>query len=477
MDATGNDSVPADAAQATKEYDYDVFISYHRDTGFKLACAIRCWFQSKGIRAFLDVSELELGEWKKSLDDAIAHSRYFFLLLTKDGFSENVEAEAKWALDRLDKSRIVPVLTAKDVKVPEMLNACQAYPLDTSPAAFLDNLSAFVQKHMNEFRSRVIQKEKGVDQLLLSMRWYQRNDGKIDEKENKLLHEQAQKLKIRDERFFELLKQVRGEWEQECDFKDKHIRDYFRQGDGLVNPDEYERLLGEAKKAGIAQDHLNELILIVQAEEKGWQAVEGQRRRLRKLCWCLVFPLCVALLVSAVGAAYAAARVRRADETARKRWTSERAELLAEMVRVRDSAEREKAEAEKRAEVASSVRANSEKAARLSNERMQKELDAANVASASADAARQKAEKALAETNAAFETERAAYVREREELKKRDAADLKKMEERAAAAEASSADKAAELSRERERIRQLQEEKAALQKKLDEARVEGMHNL
>ena len=87
------------------------------------------------------------------------------------------------------------------------------------------------------------------------------------------------------------------------------------------------------------------------------------------------------------------------------------------------------------------------------------------------------AEKALAETNAAFETERAAYVREREELKKRDAADLKKMEERAAAAEASSADKAAELSRERERIRQLQEEKAALQKKLDEARVEGMHNL
>lgn len=500
MDATGNDSVPADAAQATKEYDYDVFISYHRDTGFKLACAIRCWFQSKGIRAFLDVSELELGEWKKSLDDAIAHSRYFFLLLTKDGFSENVEAEAKCALNCLDKAKIVPVLTAPDVKLPALLKDCQASQLNTSPAAFLDSLSVLVQKYMNEFRQRVIEKEKGVDQLLLAMRWYQRNDGKIDEKEDALLREQARKLKINDEKFNELKKLVTGEWVQECKFKDESIRKFFMEGNGLVDPEDYEKLLGEArKKIGIGQDRLNELILIVQAEEmgrravaeaeekgsqavaqaeeKGRRATEGQCLKLRKLCWFLFLPLCMVLLASAIGAAYAAASVRRADETAGNRWEAEREELLAEMDRVRVSAEQIKIEAEKRAEVASSVLENSEKSAKASKDRMQRELDAANAASAAATTARQKAEKELAEANAAFETERAAYLREKEDLKKRDAADLKKMEERAAAAEASSAANAAELSKERERTRQLQEEKADLQKKLDEARLEGLRNI
>ena len=462
MDGQGNDNVSEAHETEQKRYEYDVFISYRRKTGLDLARTIKYWFEAKGINAFLDVSELEAGEWNKDLEKAIAGSKYFLLLLTGDALSPNVCDEIRWAKKTHKTNTIIPVSVDVEYREPEILKGQQGFPLISRADMFEGSLSALVQKSMKEFNERVAKQGKNSDQFLSSIRWYKRNDGKIDDEERELLRNQAQKLGINEDVRDILINQVEREWATECAFSDEKIAPYFKSGDKTINPDEHETLQDEARKFGISQDRLNELIFI---------ASEKATRKKR------IFFQTLAVLLSIGMVAFSLWRYKTADEVAQNKWVDEKARMNAEIARVKGDAERVKAEAEKRAEVASSVRANSEKAARLSNERMQKELDAANAASASAAAARQKAEKALAEANAAFETERAAYVREREELKKRDAADLKKMEERAAAAEASSADKAAELSRERERIRQLQEEKAALQKKLDEARVEGMHNL
>ena len=74
MDGQGNDNVSEAHETEQKRYEYDVFISYRRKTGLDLARTIKYWFEAKGINAFLDVSELEAGEWNKDLEKAIAGS-------------------------------------------------------------------------------------------------------------------------------------------------------------------------------------------------------------------------------------------------------------------------------------------------------------------------------------------------------------------------------------------------------------------
>ncbi len=462
MDETKDvDGLSQDRAEK-KDYEYDVFISYRRETGIHLARTIKYWFESKGIKAFLDVVDLKSGEWSKDLETAILHSKYFFLLMTQDALTENVCQEILWAKKTHDTKQIIPVAVDFKYTEPDILKGQQGFRLDSSPDNFLGSLLLVVQKCMGEFNSRLASKERNSDQLLSSIRWYKRNDGKIDRDEKKLLQEQAKRLKVSDTTLDLLMSQVEAEWADECTFSNDYIRPYFKNGNRSIDNDELEKLQGLARSFKISQDRLNELILAVREKET------ARKHRILQI----VATILLLVITGVVGWRY-----RAREEENQAKLAAERAKMTAEVAQIKDSAERAKVDAEKRAAIASSMRETSEKNAQLSKDRLQRELDAANAALATATDARESAEKKLAAANASFEAERAAFAQERQAIKKQNAVDLKKMEDRASAAEGTAADKAAELLREREKVRKLEEEKAALQKKLDAAQLEDLRNI
>ena len=74
------------------ESQYDIFISYRRETGKHVARTIQQALE-KHYRVFLDFDVLKDGVFDKRIMDAISHSPVFLLLLTKGALNRCVNEE------------------------------------------------------------------------------------------------------------------------------------------------------------------------------------------------------------------------------------------------------------------------------------------------------------------------------------------------------------------------------------------------
>ncbi len=72
---------------------YDVFISYRRDSGHAEALAIRQMLTERGLRVFLDVSDLKKGYFDETLLTRIAETPNFLVVLSLDSLDRCADPE------------------------------------------------------------------------------------------------------------------------------------------------------------------------------------------------------------------------------------------------------------------------------------------------------------------------------------------------------------------------------------------------
>lgn len=441
---------------------YDVFISYRRDDGADFARCIAYWFQSKGIKCFIDVASLGAGEYGPEICLAIKNSEYFLVLVTKDAFkSEWVLKEINEAKETHEAKKIIPVSIDEKYSESPILEGIQGFELHRGKT-FESNLEYLVKTGMPTCADKLAKSEDGAELLLSSIRWYKRNDGIIDEREMEKLREQADEAHVSREKLEALINVVEAEWARERKFTDAYIRPYYRKGDRNVSPEEHEELQKKAEECHISQNRLNELILKVKTESN-W--------RLKALLLMFI------ALVSLAFAALAWWHGRNVgDVEAFGRGAKEREQLKSQIEKAKQAAKEAKAAAEtlrlaaeKRAAVSSLARERAEK----ETEEVKVKLAAALESVASSNAARQDAESMLVRVKAMLETEQAERAKNKEviEGRRKDLLEKLAMEQEARkAAEVLSAEKTAELERANEKVQVLEAEKGKLQKDLDAVR-------
>ncbi len=92
---------------------YDIFISYRRDTGAQYARILQLMLQQRGYRVFLDYDELTDGEFNKNIERAIRVTPVFLLVLSRDSLDRCVN-EGDWVRREMEmaieqKKQIIPV--------------------------------------------------------------------------------------------------------------------------------------------------------------------------------------------------------------------------------------------------------------------------------------------------------------------------------------------------------------------------------
>jgi hypothetical protein len=94
---------------------YDVFISYGRDKGGAEARLIRAALAERGLRVFLDVTDLSKGHFDEALLRYIAATPSFILILSPDALDPRIQKQEDWmrrevAHAILTGRNIVPVM-------------------------------------------------------------------------------------------------------------------------------------------------------------------------------------------------------------------------------------------------------------------------------------------------------------------------------------------------------------------------------
>ena len=102
-----------------KKHDmYDIFISYRREDGKDLARQLYLKLQTFGYKVFLDVEELQSGDFNKSITEALDSSKVFLPILTPAYFSrfanqeDFVRGEMECAIK--NNKQIVPVVIDRE---------------------------------------------------------------------------------------------------------------------------------------------------------------------------------------------------------------------------------------------------------------------------------------------------------------------------------------------------------------------------
>ena len=97
---------------------YDIFISYRRADGKDLARQLYLKLQTFGYKVFLDVEELQSGDFNKSITEALDSSKVFLPILTPAYFSrfanqeDLVRVEMEYAIK--NNKQIVPVVIDRE---------------------------------------------------------------------------------------------------------------------------------------------------------------------------------------------------------------------------------------------------------------------------------------------------------------------------------------------------------------------------
>src|SRR5271167_3550786 len=99
-----------------------VFISYRRDKGYELAHLVEAELGSRGVRTFMDVSEMDPGQFWPQIRAAIHSCRALVLICTNGSFEARGD---DWVLLEVSEATalgrpIVPVFS-QDFKRPEVL--------------------------------------------------------------------------------------------------------------------------------------------------------------------------------------------------------------------------------------------------------------------------------------------------------------------------------------------------------------------
>lgn len=481
---------------------YDVFISYHRETGADVARCIEFWLRSKDISCFIDVQAIGPGLWRKHISNAIKNSEYFLIVVTKDALkSKNVRDEIEEARNNLKVEKIVPLMIDTDNgnRVPiecEWLNERQCFAIHRGES-FEGDLEKMVEKAMPGFSGRLVTHISGGGPLLSSIRWYKNNDGQIDSNENAQIHAAAKEYGISENKVEGLIAQVVKECEEEQAFTKEVIQPYFEQGDKNVDSNEHNKLQREAESRGIKLDRLNELILAVRAKKDAMKLQEMEKlakenatkiqamkkrenddaenlrnmvdehKRAKRRWISLIFGI---LISSVCGIVLAWWQGRGAgDREASDRVVKEREELKIEITRAKQKVALAEEGVQKQVAAASLAREQAERDAK----EVKAKLAAAQESVASSDAARKDAENRLAQVSAALETEQAEHAKDKKtiESQQKDILDMRVSEQAARKdAELKSVEKAAELERANEKIKELEADKSRLEKDLEQAR-------
>jgi TIR domain len=116
----------------------DVFISYRRDGGASVAAFVHKELQSRGLRVFMDVKELETGDYKAAIEKNIKASKTFLLLVTETVFkSDSVLLEIKTALS--SKTNILPIF----------INNLETFPEIPESISKIGNINGITLNHRN----------------------------------------------------------------------------------------------------------------------------------------------------------------------------------------------------------------------------------------------------------------------------------------------------------------------------------------
>ena len=101
---------------------FDVFLSYRRSDGYKLAELLYRFLTAKGLRVFWDKEEMDAGYFDDQIHDRIVEAPHYLFLGTPDAFAfrrdsfDYVEAEMRLAIREYEKDRenrvVLPILPA-----------------------------------------------------------------------------------------------------------------------------------------------------------------------------------------------------------------------------------------------------------------------------------------------------------------------------------------------------------------------------
>eukprot|EP00051_Salpingoeca_urceolata_P005340 m.72404 g.72404 ORF g.72404 m.72404 type:complete len:808 (-) comp14247_c0_seq2:66-2489(-) len=102
---------------ASRQDQWDVFISYRRSNGSQLASLLKIHLQNRGLRVFLDVEQLGVGAFDDALLDNLHRSKAVVVVLTEGSLDRTLTeaAGSDWMRTEINTSltlskRIVPVL-------------------------------------------------------------------------------------------------------------------------------------------------------------------------------------------------------------------------------------------------------------------------------------------------------------------------------------------------------------------------------
>lgn len=480
---------------------YDVFISYRREGGLDLARSIAYWFRAHGFKCFIDQTEMRTGQFNHQIYHAIEDTHYFLLLLSEHALNRCCN-EGDWVRIEIEHARekkvpIVPFTPLPDVaqalsaELPptlRFLRDTECWQFDRQKN-FESTLQEMVKRQMPLFKERVNFAEKDKeDRLYRSIRFYKRNDGTIDDKEHQQLVKEARGYGI-EERLQNMINLVESEWNDEQKFIEWAVG-RFRLTEGKLSKADMEEIQAQAVASNIAPDRQGELLIEIEQKirqnetkkehdevatqlktaradkeklAKQLDERESESEKRRKKCFVLSSILLFVLLLVPLAWWYGKGA---GDGEASRRMESEMEQMKAEVAKAKEDASREKTAAESSKQDAERIVGAEKRAADALRacERAEKETEeakskllAANKATAAVEAARQEAEKQLADAKAHAEKRRAEALAtiEAERTARKDA-------------EVKSAETAAELNLAKEKIQQLETEMDRLQKAHDQ---------
>lgn len=76
--------------------EYDVFISYRRSNGFYMAKSISTWLKERGLSVFLDMDEVDIGNYEDRIETALRQSKNIVLIMTKGCFDNCIVDKEDW---------------------------------------------------------------------------------------------------------------------------------------------------------------------------------------------------------------------------------------------------------------------------------------------------------------------------------------------------------------------------------------------
>ena len=277
----GNANVIVNASGAHEHY--DVFISYRRDGGLDLARSIAYWFRLKGFKCFLDQTELLTGQFNEQIYSAIENTKYFLLLMTEHSLDrckddgDWVRQEIEYAIKKRGRDCIIPITPISPPPFPKdipetmaFLRNCEVSEIDRQKN-FDSTLRTVVEHRMPDLYREIKRRNllsENEQQLLDTIRWYKRNDGKIDDDEHWKINKAAEEYKISPARLEAMINQVEREVAEENDETLRRLIESCVADDGRISDKEMTRINAKAAELQIPEPRLARIMAEIEGKKK-----------------------------------------------------------------------------------------------------------------------------------------------------------------------------------------------------------------